>query len=556
LFGLGCWGPGRLLAYHRTKTDADRRQVYDQYLHSFAEHRISPYNPAALDAFDYQWDTGSPWDGGKIATDEVHAGRQVLKIEDASTTANAEARHREPLAFSGKSVRISLWYKTARPEEPAELILCYLDRNRAHIAYQNQHIGLPGTTEWTRFERVMEPPAGAAFIQPTLEGAPWTQDGAKTGTAWMDELSLVDTDTGAELLADGGLEAARPVGAEAKVTFDCAGWDAALERAMKEYHFSSFVFGVPGLGGGTFYSRVEGELLGFQQGSPEYQALFRAWCEGARAHLVERGLLDKAVCYPFDEPGEKDYPFVVNQLRLLKENFPGLRRIVPMNLGAADAFVGYVDAWCPILSSHNPGFAAERQQAGDLYNWYICCGPKAPYIANFIDRAGTDLRVWLWQTWQHKVDGVLIWDSVWWTSGAAYPDSLQNPYEDSMSWVDGYGTPRGQKSAWNAGDGRFLYPPEACFDGSDGPVLDPPVTTIRWEALRDGMEDFEYLSMIKRVIAQKRDRITPAEVAEYEALLVVPSTISESLTEWTKDPAPIDARRQEIARAIEELLAK
>jgi hypothetical protein len=372
----------------------------------------------------------------------------------------------------------------------------------------------------------------------------------------MDELSLVDTDTGAELLADGGLEAARPVGAEAKVTFDCAGWDAAMERAMKEYHFNSFVFGVPGLGGGTFYSRVEGELLGFQQGSPEYQALFRAWCEGARAHLVERGLLDKAVCYPFDEPGERDYPFVVNQLRLLKENFPGLRRIVPMNLGAADAFVGYVDAWCPILSSHNPGFAAERQQAGDLHNWYICCGPKAPYIANFIDRAGTDLRVWLWQTWQHKVDGVLIWDSVWWTSGAAYPDGLQNPYEDTMSWVDGYGTPRGEKRAWNAGDGRFLYPPEACFDGSDGPVLDPPVTTIRWEALRDGMEDFEYLSMLKRVIAQKRDRIPPAEVAEYEAVLVVPSTISESLTEWTKDPAPIDARRQEIARAIEELLAK
>jgi hypothetical protein len=154
------------------------------------------------------------------------------------------------------------------------------------------------------------------------------------------------------------------------------------------------------------------------------------------------------------------------------------------------------------------------------------------------------------------VDGVLIWDSVWWTSGAAYPDGLQNPYEDTMSWVDGYGTPRGEKRAWNAGDGRFLYPPEACFDGSDGPVLDPPVTTIRWEALRDGMEDFEYLSMLKRVIAQKRDRIPPAEVAEYEAVLVVPSTISESLTEWTKDPAPIDARRQEIARAIEELLAK
>jgi hypothetical protein len=553
LFGLGCWGPGRLLAYHRTETDADRRQVYDQYLHSFAEHRISPYNPAALDAFDYQWNTGSPWDGGRIATDEVHAGRQALKIEDAGTTANAEARHREPLAFSGKSVRLSLWYRTAKAEESAELILCYLDRNKAHIAYRNQHIGLPGTTEWTRFERVTEPPAGAAYLQPVLEGAPWTQDGAKTGTAWMDELSLVDTDTGAELLADGGLETARPVGADTQVTFDCPGWDAAMERAMKEYHFNSFVFGVPGLGGGTFYSRVEGELLGFQQGSPEYRALFRAWCEGARAHLVERGLLDKAVTYPFDEPGEKDYPFVVNQLRLLKENFPGLRRMVPMNLGAADAFVGYVDMWCPILSSHNPEFAAACQQAGDLYTWYICCGPKEPYIANFIDRPATDLRVWLWQTWQHKVDGVLIWDSVWWTSGAAYPDSLQNPYEDTMSWVDGYGTPRGEKRAWNAGDGRFLYPPEACFDEGDGPVLEPPVTTIRWEALRDGMEDFEYLAMLKRLLAANRGELSAKRTKTYERLLSVPEGISRTLTSYTREPAPIETRRDEIARAIEEL---
>jgi hypothetical protein len=553
LFGLGCWGPGRIMSYHRVQTEADRHAVWDMYLRTFAEHRISPYNPA-LAAFKYTWDTGSPWDGGKLALGEqAHTGNQALCLEDASTTTSVQACHREPLAFSGKPVRMSLWYRTAKPDEPAEVILQYLDQGKAHIAYRNQHLGLPGTTAWTRFERTLDPPPGAAFVQLVLEGAPWTPAGEKTGTAWMDDLSLTDTGSGAELLADGGFEAAKPIGAEARVTFDCQAWDAALARATKEYHFSNFVFGVPGLGGGTFYARAEGELLGFRQGSPEYQALFKAWCDGARAYLADRGLLDKAVCYPFDEPGEKDYPFVVNQLRLLKENFPGLRRMVPMNLGAADVFVGSVDFWCPILSSHNPKFAQERRQAGDVYTWYICCGPKAPYVANFIDRAGTDLRVWLWQTWQHEVDGVLIWDSTWWTSGAAYPDSLQDPYQDSMSWVDGYGTPRGAKRAWNAGDGRFLYPPEACFDGGTAPVLEGPVSSIRWEALRDGMEDFVYLAMLKRLLAGKRATLSVAEIARYEALLVVPPEISKSLTDWTKDPAPIEARRQEIAKAIEAL---
>jgi hypothetical protein len=556
LLGLGCWGPGRILEYHRAKTDADRRRVYDNYLRSFAEHRISPYGPAALDQFAYKWDAGSPWDGGKLVLGEGHTGQKAWRIEDTSVAANAEARHREPLAFSGKPVRLSLWYRTAKQDEPAEVILCYLDAGREHIAYRNQHVALPAARGWTRFEKVLEPPEGASYVQPVLEGAPWTQDGEKTGTAWVDDVSLVDTGTGAELIAEGGFETAKPIGAETQVAFDWAAWDAAMDRAMKDYHFSSFIFGVPGLGGGTFYSRAEGELLGFRQGSPEYQALFRRWCEAARAHLIERGLLDKAVCYPFDEPGEKDYPFVVEQLRLLKENFPGLRRMVPMNLGAAEAFVGYVDFWCPILNSHNPGFAAERQKAGDMYTWYICCAPKSPYIANFIDRPATDLRVWLWQTWQGKVDGVLIWDTVWWTSGAAYPDSLQSPYDDSMSWVDGYGTPRGEKRAWNAGDGRFLYPPEACFDGGDGPVLEPPVTSMRWEALRDGMEDFEYLAMLKRLVAAKRGRLTAQQTARYEDLLSVPEGISPSLTSYTRDPASIEAWRHEVARAIEELSSR
>ena len=38
-----------------------------------------------------------------------------------------------------------------------------------------------------------------------------------------------------------------------------------------------------------------------------------------------------------------------------------------------------------------------------------------------------------------------------------------------------------------------------------------------------------------------------------EALLDVPREITASMTEFTKNPAPIEARRAELARAIEEL---
>jgi hypothetical protein len=122
-----------------------------------------------------------------------------------------------------------------------------------------------------------------------------------------------------------------------------------------------------------------------------------------------------------------------------------------------------------------------------------------------------------------------------------------------MSWVDGYGVARGEKRPFAAGDGRLIYPPEACFDGGRGPVLDGPVSSIRLEAQRDGIEDYEYLAMLKKLLAQKHGTLEPEQVARYEKLLEVPENIAAGLTSYTTNPAPIAARRQEVAQAIETL---
>ncbi len=45
-FGLS---PGTIFRYHRLKNETDKRRVLDMYLQSFADHRISPYNPTPLD---------------------------------------------------------------------------------------------------------------------------------------------------------------------------------------------------------------------------------------------------------------------------------------------------------------------------------------------------------------------------------------------------------------------------------------------------------------------------------------------------------------------------
>jgi len=333
---------------------------------------------------------------------------------------------------------------------------------------------------------------------------------------------------------------------------DWSAWDRAMTRALDELHFNSFRLGIPGLGGGTFHSRREPELLGYGEGTAAYSALFRGYVREVQEHLRDRGWLDEAFVYWFDEPDPKDYDFVMNGFRKLAEAGPDITRMLTEQV--EEGLIGGPNLWCPVSYNYQEAESYERRvRAGERFWWYVCTGPKAPYCTLFIDHPGTELRVWLWQTWQRDIEGILVWQSNYWTSGAAYPDQPQNPYEDPMGWVSGYSSPAGLRRAWGNGDGRFVYPPEAAAGVAEKPVLDGPVDSIRWEMLRDGIEDYEYLVMLEELLGQSQGRLDGERLAELEALLEVPPEITDSMTSFTRDPAPVEARRDAVARAVAEL---
>ena len=329
---------------------------------------------------------------------------------------------------------------------------------------------------------------------------------------------------------------------------DFTAWDAAMERAIEGYGFNTFRLRLPGMGGGSQHRRREPELRGYGADTPQYQALFRGYAGAVERHLRSRGWLDEAFVYWFDEPQPKDYAFVMDGFRRLAAAAPGLRRMLTEQV--EPALVGGPDLWSPLASRFDAETAAPRREAGERFWWYLCTVPKTPYPGLFIDRPGTDPRVWLWQTWQAGVDGILVWATNYWTSEAAYPGRLQDPYEDPMSWMSLHAGSAGVRRPWGNGDGRFLYPPPGALGGS--PVLAGPVESIRWEMLRDGIEDYEYLAMVRRSLSSGAE-LTADERRRFEALLAVPPEISASLTRFTKDPAPIEGRRRQVAAALERL---
>ena len=320
------------------------------------------------------------------------------------------------------------------------------------------------------------------------------------------------------------------------VEFDWASWDAGMERILSRWRFNTFVFTIPGFTSGSFPKDGSPHVFhGRREGTPEYDALAGKYLAGIESHLRERGWLDVAYLYWYDEPTSNKFPWLERGLSTVRRFAPGIRRMITKEPN--EGLFGGVNLWCPTPDNLSTPLTAKCRARGDEFWWYVCMQPRAPYATLFIDHPGTDLRVWLWQTWKARVSGILVWETVYWTSKSAYPDSRQNPYEDAASWADSI------RYNWGNGDGRFLYPPRACFDEGKNPVLQPPNGSMRLEILRDGIEDYEYFAILSRL-----DPKNP--------LLEVPAEVSESLVRFTVRPEPIKAHRRKMAREIERLLKR
>ncbi|MBI2929255.1 MAG: DUF4091 domain-containing protein [Verrucomicrobia bacterium] len=347
-------------------------------------------------------------------------------------------------------------------------------------------------------------------------------------------------------------------GASQQARVDFTKFDRAATKWLDEFHFNTFQLPLRGMGGGTFHSRHLGELEGFKEGTPDHARLFQDYLSQIERHLRARGWLGKAFTYWFDEPDPKDYEFVVEGMKRIKAAAPGIRRMLTEQ--PEPALMGHVEIWCGLTPEWTPEKVRARRAVGEEVWWYICTGPKAPYVTEFIDHAGTELRLWPWQSWQYGVSGLLIGATIYWNSSCAYPaPQLQNPWRDPMSWVSGYDTPVGTMRSWGNGDGRFLYPPRRDPNTAQEPCLDEPINSLRWENLRDGMEDYEYFWLlereVKRVEALNRDSLNRETklVREGKELLAVPPGVSRDLTHFTTDPGPMLAHRDRVAGMIERL---
>ncbi|MCC6731087.1 MAG: DUF4091 domain-containing protein [Chthonomonadales bacterium] len=538
--------PGNIARYHNLRSPGSLEKAWDRYMRAFAKRRLAPYNPMALAPYRVEV-KGVRWNGGTRDATRPASGGWSLRVDDALDNASVTAGSPEMMPVTpGGRYRLSWSCQTERPGQPYLVTLGCFDASRQWISGRNIDVERVGDGAWrSESEEVGERiPAEARYVQLTLRPVLWTEKGEHTGTAWFDDVAFAAEPGGPNLVPDPGFEAER----RPEVSIDFTDFDRAARRYLDEMGFNSFTIAFMGLPGGRSPSFDHGSFFGYTPNMPEFDALMAQYGRLLQDHLERNGWLEKAYVYWYDEPEEKDYPIVEEGAARLKRYAPKLKRMMTEQF--EKPLYGSVDLWCPITPAYAHAPAAERQRRGEEVWWYVCTGPKEPYCTLFIDHPAVELRTWLWQTWKYGVQGILIWETTWWTSPGQFkgPD-VQNPWQDPMSYVDGGG------GTWGNGDGRFLYPANRRpnEDRATGMVADP-VDSLRWEMLGDGVEDWEYYRLLDGLVRRARARGARSPAGERAArLLSVPDAVCRDMTTFSTDPRPLLRHRAALARAIEEL---
>ncbi len=324
------------------------------------------------------------------------------------------------------------------------------------------------------------------------------------------------------------------------------GFDSEITRVMAKYGFPTFMIRLFGNAGGYSSHYRPGVIGNYKEGDPEYERLFAEHAGAVEKKLKDLGLIDKAFLYWFDEPTPAVYLNIKKTNQRIRKAAPGLRRMLTEE--PVKELYGDVDVWVPLTSRFDPSIGRRRLAKGDTIWWYLCTGPKAPYVTLFIDHPGTGLRAWCWLAWKYGITGVLVWNTNYWTSSAAFPASLQDPYEDPMSYVSSYNYPKGFVGFWGNGDGRFFYPPKD-WKTSKGPNMKGPVPSQRLFVLRDGIEEYELFSILEGMVKEARKRGLNVPPVALSALNV-PKNIIESPTRWNERAEPYDTHREILFKAL------
>lgn len=197
--------------------------------------------------------------------------------------------------------------------------------------------------------------------------------------------------------------------------------------------------------------------LSAQPGKPEFEAVWAPFLRDFHRHMQEKGWAQKT-CIAIDERPDR---MVREAMRLVKENAPSFR--IASAVDKPSELTREVYNISPVLTHAGTALGPllqERKSAGRITTFYVCLHPVTPNTFTASPPAEAE---WLgFFAAANHLDGFLRW---------AYNSWNRNPLETTD-----FGN-------WPSGDCFLVYPGNR--------------SSIRFERLREGIEEFEKINILR-----------------------------------------------------------
>lgn len=217
-----------------------------------------------------------------------------------------------------------------------------------------------------------------------------------------------------------------------------------------------------------------------QNPTSAYNLAWFSYVTAMQNYLSSQGYLNQAYHYFANEPQDQaDYNAVAWYSAQSHAAAPDLRLMVseeprPEIYGQPGA---HIDIWLPVLQNYNPVVSNDRALNHGEESWiYFLHSTRPPYFNPItLDHPGIDGKFTGWFLWKYRLRGIAYYSLNDWSK-----NPWTNPLTDRHN-----------------GDTFMLYPPSQ----SNTPIAYGAnnhrfVPSIRFELMRDSLEDYEYLYLL------------------------------------------------------------
>ncbi|UKS29316.1 DUF4091 domain-containing protein [Paenibacillus sp. HWE-109] len=224
-----------------------------------------------------------------------------------------------------------------------------------------------------------------------------------------------------------------------------------------------------------------------QATSPAGYAFLAQFLPAWHQFLKINDWLELTIQHVADEPIQESASDFRILSSIVRKFMPGVKLIEAMIYPHIE---GSIDIWVPT----NEGFDKHQEhfehlkRLGETVWFYTCWNPGGHYLNRFLDLALLKTRYLHWGNYKYGLQGYLHW-------GFNMYLEDQNPFELTCPFL----APGVHAKRVPAGDTHIVYP------GSDGPLL-----SMRLEAMRAGVEDYELFQLLAEVNKPLADEIIQA----------------------------------------------